>query len=110
MRQLRNLKNLHGFKLKDRDGEIGHVEDFVLDGKTWAIRYQGIDTGKWLPGRKTLLPPAWLRNVGLARNEISIDLPSDLIKTAPEYDPATLITRDYQLALCKHYEKAFDSE
>jgi len=107
---LRSSNEVEGYHLHTQDGQIGHVEDFVLDDKTWAIRYLEIDTGKWLPGRKVLLSPAWLRSVDLARNEITVDLPSDLIKTAPEYDPDQLISRDYQLALYKHYGKAFENE
>jgi hypothetical protein len=34
------------------DGEIGHVEDFIIDDETWAIRYLAIDTRNWWPGKK----------------------------------------------------------
>jgi sporulation protein YlmC with PRC-barrel domain len=28
-----------GYHIQAKDGEIGHVEDFIIDDETWAIRY-----------------------------------------------------------------------
>ena len=42
---------------KCADGEIGHVEDFIIDDETWAIRYLIIDTRNWWPGKKVLISP-----------------------------------------------------
>jgi hypothetical protein len=36
------------------DGEIGHVEDFILDTEAWRIHYLALDTRNWLPGKKVL--------------------------------------------------------
>ena len=107
---LRSSEEVEGYRLHARDGEIGHVVDFVLDDQAWSVRYLEIATGGWFPGKKVLLSPAWIRGVDMARNEVQVNLPLELIKTAPEYDPATLISRDYQLALYKHYGKAFEDE
>ena len=34
------------------DGEIGHVDGFVVDDEAWAIRYIEVATRNWLPGRR----------------------------------------------------------
>jgi hypothetical protein len=36
-----------------QNGEIGHVEDFIIDDKTWTIRYLIIDTKNWWPGKRS---------------------------------------------------------
>ena len=107
---LRSSQEVTGYRLHARDGEIGHIEDFVLDDQTWRIRYLEIDTGSWLPGKKVLLSPAWVREVDLLHHQILVNLPRELIRTAPEYDPAQLISRDYQLTLYKHYGKVFEED
>lgn len=107
---LRSSEEIVGYRLHAQDGEIGHIEDFVLDDQDWTIRYLEIDTGSWLPGKKVLLSPAWIREVDLISNEILVNLSQELIKTAPKYDPTKLISRDYQLALYKHYGKVFEDE
>ncbi len=52
-----NIKELYGNRLAARDGDIGHVQDFYFDDKTWVIRYLVADTGSWLTGRRVLISP-----------------------------------------------------
>ena len=33
-----------GYHIEATDGDIGHVEDFIIDGETWEIRYMVVDT------------------------------------------------------------------
>jgi hypothetical protein len=42
MQQLRNLKDLSGFGLQARDGEIGKVDDFIIGDPDWSIGYVAI--------------------------------------------------------------------
>lgn len=43
---------LKGFGIQGSDGEIGTVSDFLIDDRTWKIRWMVVDTGGWLAGRK----------------------------------------------------------
>jgi len=54
---LQNIKELYSNKLTASDGDIGHVEDFYFDDKTWAVRYLVANTGTWLAGRQVLISP-----------------------------------------------------
>jgi hypothetical protein len=36
---LRSTHDATGHHIQAAEGEIGHVEDFILDGQSWAIRY-----------------------------------------------------------------------
>lgn len=42
---LRSTQEVTGHHIQATDGEIGHVEDFIIDDETWAIRYLIVDTG-----------------------------------------------------------------
>ena len=44
---LRSTHDVSGYNIKASDGEVGHVDDFVIDDENWAIRYLVIDTRNW---------------------------------------------------------------
>jgi len=54
---LQSIKQIYRNKLGATDGEIGQVNDFYFDDKSWAVRYVVADTGTWLPGRQVLISP-----------------------------------------------------
>jgi hypothetical protein len=41
---LRSMKDVAGYTIQATDGEIGHVDDFIIDDKPWTIRYIVVDT------------------------------------------------------------------
>ena len=49
---LRSTHEVSGYHIQAAAGEIGHVEDFIIDDETWAIRFLIIDTQNWWPGKK----------------------------------------------------------
>ena len=69
-----------------RDGEIGQVEDFIVDDGNWKILYLEIDRRKWLPGKKVLVAPAWIERIDRAAREIVVDLEREMIESAPPYN------------------------
>ncbi len=54
---LRSTHEVNGYHIQASDGEIGHVEDFIIDDDSWAIRYLVISTHNWLPGKKVFTAP-----------------------------------------------------
>ncbi len=67
---LRNAKDLHGFKIRATDGELGTVDQLYFDDETWAIRYLMVETGGWLGGRRVLISPISVIHTGLASQAI----------------------------------------
>ena len=55
---LRNASAIHGYAIVASDGHLGTVSDFLFDDVSWLVRWLVVDTGKWLSGRKVLLPPS----------------------------------------------------
>ena len=64
---LRSATKVTGYHIDATDGEIGHVEDFIIDDETWEIRYMVVDARNWLPGKKVLIAPRWIRAGELGR-------------------------------------------
>jgi len=104
---LRSSDEVAGYQIAAEDGNIGHVEDFILDDQTWAVRYLEIDTRNWLPGRHVLVSPSWVEQVDWGEQQVHVGLTRESIKSAPEYDSKQHVSRHYELELFKHYGKNF---
>lgn len=96
---LRSVREVEGYDIAAKDGEIGHVEDFVIDDETWLIRYLVVDTRNWLPGRKVVVAPNWAVGISWSEGIVQIDLTRAAIRHGPEYDPAVPIDRQYETLL-----------
>jgi sporulation protein YlmC with PRC-barrel domain len=63
MPMLRNLKDLERYKVTASDGDIGHVENFLLDDEQWVVRYLIVETSGLVDGRRVLISPISFRQV-----------------------------------------------
>jgi sporulation protein YlmC with PRC-barrel domain len=102
---LRSTHEVSGYHIHATDGEVGHVDDFIIDDQTWAIRYLIIDTQNWWPGKKVLVSPHWIERVSWDESKVFVDLLRETIKQSPEYTEASLLTRDYETGLHRHYKR-----
>ena len=105
-RHLRSTQEVTGYHLLALDGEIGHVDDFIIDDETWAIRYLVVATKNWWPGKKVLISPKWIESVSWDAREVVIGLTRETIEAAPEFTDESLLTRDYETDLHGHYNRA----
>ena len=102
---LRSTRDVTGHHIQAPDGEIGHVEDFIVDDETWAIRYLVVNTENWWPGRKVLIAPQWIDRVSWAEGKVFVGLMREHIRNSPEFKSKELLTRDYELGLHRHYSR-----
>ena len=102
---LRHTHEMSGYHIQAEDGEIGHVEDFVIDDETWIIRYLLIDTRNWWPGKKVLVSPRWIEDVSWIDSIIFINLSREAIQRSPEYTDGAPLTREYETGLHRHYNR-----
>jgi hypothetical protein len=102
---LRSTDAVSGYYIQAADDEIGHVEDFIIDDETWAIRYLVIDTKNWWSGKKVLVSPQWIERVSWSESRVFINLSRQTIKQSPEYTEASVLTRDYETGLYQHYQR-----
>ena len=102
---LRSTYGVSGHHIQALDGEIGHVKDFIIDDETWAIRYLVVDTHNWWPGKKVLVSPQWIERVSWGERKVFVNLSRETIKQSPEYTEESLLTRDYETELHRHYKR-----
>jgi sporulation protein YlmC with PRC-barrel domain len=83
---LRSTREVTGYHVQARDGQIGHVEDFIVDDETWTIRHLVVNTRNWVPGKKlVLVEPRWVGRVSWAGSKVFMTLLRASIKDSPEY-------------------------
>jgi hypothetical protein len=102
---LRSSKEVIGYHLEATDGELGHIEDFLIEDQSWAIRYIAVDTSNWWFGRKVLVAPGWIREVSWAHRRVYVDLTRQSVKGAPTYDTAGHIDRQWEADYHAHYRR-----
>lgn len=101
-----NLRSTHqvtGYYFQAIDGEIGHVQDFIVDDETWAIRYVVVNIHNWLPGRKVLVFPSWISRVSWDKSKVFVDLSRESIENSPAFDHTKPVSRAYEEQLFDHY-------
>jgi sporulation protein YlmC with PRC-barrel domain len=101
--RLRSTTEVTGYYIEASDGDIGHVENFLVDDKDWALRYTVVDTVNWWPGKKVVVSPDWISQVSWAEAKVHVNLSRQKVKDAPEYDPSAPISRDYEERLYDSY-------
>jgi len=102
---LRSTRDVSGHHVQASDGEIGHVDDFIIDDDSWTIRYLIVDTRNRWPGKKVLVSPQWIERVSWSELKVFVNLPREAIRQSPEYTEKPQLTRDYEVGLHRHYNR-----
>ena len=103
---LRSVREVTGYHVSAIGGQIGHVEDFLFDDKSWEIRYVIIDTRNVWAGKRVLIRPQWIKRVSWKNRKIYVNLSRERIQKSPRWDPSQPFSRKYELQLHKHYDYA----
>lgn len=100
---LRSAANLQGYTIEATDGDIGQLDRLFFDDTQWTVRYLVVDTGKWLPGRKVLIPPVAVERIDRVARRIHLQLTREKIKTSPDVDSDQPVSRQQESALSAYY-------
>jgi hypothetical protein len=103
---LRSTKEVAGYYIEANDGDLGHVEDFIVDDENWTIRYLVVDTRNWWPGKKVLISPDWVSDVVRSDSRVFVDLSQEQIKSSPVYEGSDTLNRDFESRLYRHYGRS----
>ena len=102
---LRRMNIVRGYTIRGTDGDIGRIDDFVIDDETWAIRYLIINTSTWWSGKKVLISPKWIERIDWPDSIAYVNVVRDDIMRSPEYSEDLLLTREYEASLHQHYNR-----
>jgi hypothetical protein len=103
---LRSSSAVTGYDIQASDGSIGHVQDFVFDDVSWAIRYLVVDTRNWWPGGKhVLIGTKWIDSIDWATGTVRVTLTREQVKNSPEFVEPSDIGRDDEKRLHDAYSR-----
>ena len=104
---IRSLNELEGYTLRALDGDIGRCSDFLFDDSQWTVRYMVADTGRWLPGRKILISPAFLETADWDNRRFPVRLTRSQIENGPPLDSDAPVSRRYERAYHEFFATTF---
>jgi hypothetical protein len=100
---LRSMAELRHYTIHALDGEVGHLEDFLIDDASWKIDYLIVDTKNWWLGKHVVVAPASIKEVNWAQRFVRLDLTCYKIKGSPPWLQTSLVDRAYESLLHAYY-------
>jgi hypothetical protein len=101
---LRSTKEVMTYHIRAMDGELGHVEDFLIDDD-WNLRYMIVDTKNYWTGRKFVVAPDWIRTITWDGQMVHVGMQRQEITEAPEFRTGKPITKEFEEKLNDYYTK-----
>lgn len=98
-----HLKNLVAAIGPGKTVSVKVIRDGKEDDQNWAIRYMVVDTRNWLPGKRVLVSPRWIKNVSWTDSEVYMDLSREAVRNSPEFNHDAPVNRDYEDRLYDYY-------
>lgn len=93
---LRSTQEVTGYNIHATDGDMGDVEDFIVEDTTWKIDALVVETADWFLGKRVLISPQWIKNVKWQEQKVTLNHSKDEVKNSPEYDSSQPINDFYE--------------
>lgn len=100
---LRSVSAVSRYHIHANDGEIGHVEAFLIEDADWSIRYLVVDTKNWWPGKKVLISPLSVLEISWPDSLVKLDADRQKVKESPAYDESISVDQAYDERILTHY-------
>jgi uncharacterized protein YrrD len=88
---LRSCRVVAGYQVQASDGDIGYVNDFIMDDETWRIVYLVVDTHNWIGGKKVLVAVRHIKEVQWGNSKVVADVTVDVIKNGVLADKSGML-------------------
>lgn len=85
---LRSIAQMGGHKVHASDGEIGRVNNFIVDDKTWELLDFVIDTHKWIGKKKVLVSVANVLSISFLSKAVYLSITKAEINNSKLYEEA----------------------
>jgi uncharacterized protein YrrD len=100
---LRSFNEVRGYHVRAKDGDIGHVQDFLVDADGWRVFAAVIDTRNWWIGRRVVVDIGWFQAVDWADRSVTVGLMRGEIEASPDFDPEIHLTPEYREDVMRYY-------
>lgn len=100
---LRSLKELEGYSISATDGDLGRVENFLLDDECWTVRYLIAAPGGFLGGKRVLISPLSFGHADWVARRFHVSLTMDRVRNSPSVDTEKPVSRQQE----RDYDRYF---
>jgi uncharacterized protein YrrD len=100
---LRSFAEVTGYHVQATDGDIGHVQDLLVDEASWTIGYFLVDTSNWWFGQHVLVSPSSVKEVDWSERHVRLEITRERVKSSPSWRPGQDLDDDLQRRLHTHY-------
>ncbi len=87
---LRSTHAVTGYYLQTAEETIGHVTDFLMDHKSWAVCNLVVKTGTWFSGKEIVISPSHIGRISYEDSKVFVNLTKEAILQAPEFHVPTI--------------------
>jgi len=87
---LQSTQALSGYPIQTSEGAIGHVVDFIIDDKSWAICHLVVQTGHWYSRKEIVISPKHIDRISYEESKIFVNVTKEAILEAPQYHVSPL--------------------
>jgi hypothetical protein len=86
---LHKISKLRGFHIVASDGQVGHVDDFLVD-ESGNTRHLVIDTSNWIGGKSVLISPEDIEKIDSPEKQIRVRLTKEEVAQSPSLESADI--------------------
>jgi hypothetical protein len=84
---IRNTEEMIKYHLRETDGRMGHIADFLIDDEVWQIKFIEADTRNWWPGKHVLIAPERIDSIDGENRIVHVNLSREALEHSPVYQP-----------------------
>jgi sporulation protein YlmC with PRC-barrel domain len=77
---LRSTQSTNGYHIEASDGTVGHVCDFMMDDKSWAIGQLVVKTGHRFSGNEVLIPVSKVDRISYEKSTVFVKLTKEAVE------------------------------
>jgi hypothetical protein len=85
---LRSTQAVNGYHIKATDGLAGHVSDFMMDERSWAIHELVVKTGHRLSGKEVRIQVGKVARISYEESTVFVNLTAAAVEQSPAHGVA----------------------
>lgn len=83
---LRSTQAVTGYQIETGGEVVGHVEDFLMDERSWAICHLVVNTGNRFTGAKVLVSPGQIERISWEESKVFVNVSKEAMLERPASD------------------------
>lgn len=100
---LRSFASIRNYALRATDGDIGQLEDLLIESESWRITHIIADAKLWWPGGLVVIDRGMVEDISWSDQKIVVAMTRDEVKNAPAYNKNRPMTEAFQAQLSDYY-------